>query len=100
MKYVILIFLIGLVIYWAYRAIASLFGRSSSASVPALVPQARAELDVSVSDSGEGGMPVITIRSGGATLGIQSVRQESGRYILTAEKLADNVAVISVEKKS
>ncbi|TAN40049.1 MAG: hypothetical protein EPN25_09080 [Nitrospirae bacterium] len=99
MRFILLILVIAAAIYAARLLISALFGRSSSPATPVVLQPPRLDLDISISDEGKDGMPVITIRSNAATLNIQAVQQEAGRYGVSAEKQADNVAVISINKK-
>lgn len=78
----------------------SIFQQSASPKSPEVLQPARNSIDISIADAGRKGMPVITLRSAGATLHIGSVKQESGNYIISAEKKADNVAVIYLDEKA
>jgi hypothetical protein len=99
MKFILLIFLLGVIVYYAIRMMSSLAGKAASPPAPVVLQPAITGIDISITDTGRGGMPVITIRSTGATLNIQSVKQDSGQYIVSAEKQADNVAVVFVDEK-
>ncbi|MBA4371958.1 MAG: hypothetical protein C0402_03755 [Thermodesulfovibrio sp.] len=100
MKFILILFLLGGIVYFVMRKMSALFNKSASASVPAVLQQAKAGINISITDGGPDGMPVITIRSDGATLNIQSVKQEARKYIISAEKQADNVAVVLIDKKT
>ena len=97
-----LIFLlgIGIIVYWAIRKLSSGFGKPSSPDTSVILPPSKNEIDISIDGGGKDGMPVITVRSSGTSLNIQSVKQESGQYIVSADKRADNVVVIAVNKKT
>jgi hypothetical protein len=100
MKFILLIFLLGVIVYYAMRILGSIFGRPSAPLPPAVTQPVMAGIDISITDAGRDGMPVITIRSNGATLNIQSVKQDSGHYVISAEKQADNVASVFIDKKT
>ncbi|MGC2062584.1 MAG: hypothetical protein WA610_06370 [Thermodesulfovibrionales bacterium] len=100
MKFILLIFLFGVIVYFAIRMLSSIFGKPATPATPVLLQPTKTDIDISITDTGEDGMPVITIRSNGATLNIQSVKQDAGQYVVSAEKQADNVAVIFVDKKA
>jgi hypothetical protein len=100
MKFIFLFIVFAAIIYSAVRWITSLFGKSASPTTPVVLQPAKLDLDIDISDKGKDGMPVITIRSNGATLNIRSVKQDAGRYVVSAEKQADNVAVILIDKKT
>jgi len=99
MKFLVIIVMAG-IIWFAVRIMAGRFRRQGTAGTPAVLQPARAEIDIIITDKGKEGMPVITVRSNGATLNIQSVKQDSGQYVVSAEKQADNVAVIVIDKKT
>ena len=99
MKFIFLLLVVAAIIYSAFRQLAAISGKPASPNTPAVLQPTKPELDISIADQGKDGMPVITIRSHGATLNIQSVKQDAGQYAVSAEKQADNVAVIFVEKK-
>ncbi|MHB8880492.1 MAG: hypothetical protein ACYC69_03165 [Thermodesulfovibrionales bacterium] len=98
MRFILLILVIAVAIYAVRSLLSALFGKVSSPETPVLQPS-KVELDISISDEGKDGLPVITIRSNAATLTIQTVQQEAGQYVVSAEKQADNVAVISINPK-
>lgn len=98
MRLLLLIFVLGSIAYFAFRIISSVFHRPAPATPVELQP-AKNEVDISITEGPEG-MPVITVTSNGATLTVRSPEQASGQYVLSAEKRADNVAVISVAKKT
>lgn len=100
MKFILLLFLLGVIVYFAIRMISSIAGKSASPSIPAELQQSKAGIDISITATGRDGMPVITIRSNGATLNIESVKQDAGHYIVSAEKQADNVAVVYLNEKT
>ena len=101
MKFIFLfILVIGAIIYSASRMMSLILGKPTSPSTAVVLQPIKTEIDISISDKGKDGMPVITVRSNGATLNIQSVKQDAGQYVLSAEKQADNVAVVFVEKKN
>ncbi len=60
----------------------------------------RMEVEITVSDKGKGGLPMVTVKANGGKLNIDSVKQDSGDYIVSADKQDDNEVVISFEKKS
>lgn len=103
MKIVFLLLVVAAIIYLIFRLLASLLaalsGKPASPTTPVVLQPTRPELDISIADQGKDGMPVITIRSHGATLNIRSVKQDASRYAVSAEKQMDNVAVIFVEEK-
>ena len=101
MVFIRLIFLlaIGVIVYVAIRRVSSRFGKPASRTTPVVLRPTKTEIDISITDTGRDGMPVIAIRSNGATLNIHSVKQDAGQYVISTEKQADNVAVIFVDKK-
>ncbi|HWR59326.1 MAG TPA: hypothetical protein VN328_10595 [Thermodesulfovibrionales bacterium] len=91
---------IGIMVYVAIRMIRSVFGKPGSPASAVVLPPTKTEIDINITDTGRDGMPVIAIRSNGATLNIKSVKQDAGQYVISTEKQADNVAVIFVDKKT
>ena len=89
-----------MLVYWTIRKIAAIYGRQASPETAVVFHPGKNEIDIRIDDRGQDGMPVITVRSIGATLNIQSIKQESGQYIVSADKQADNVVVIEVLKKT
>lgn len=87
-------------VYFAIRRISSIFGKPASRTTPVVLQPTKTEIDISITNTGRDGMPVIAIRSNGATLNIHSVKQDEGQYVVSTEKQADNVAVIFVDKKT
>lgn len=101
MKFIVLfILVIAAIAYSANRVMSFIFGKPTAPATPVVLQPAKAEIEISITDKGRDGMPVITVRSNGATLNIQSLKQYAGQYVVSAEKQADNVAVIFVDKKT
>ena len=81
MKFILLIVLLGVIVYFANRMMALLFGRPASPATPVVLQPTKAGIDISITDAGQDGMPVITIRSNGVTLNIQSVKQDAEQHM-------------------
>jgi hypothetical protein len=85
MIFIRLIFLIGIVLiaYWAIRKLT----KPSSPVTPDLLKPNKNDIDISIEDNGEDGLPVITVMSNGATLNIRSLsrKRDNILYRLTSK---------------